>query len=237
MNSNAHRLCFAIACAIALLPACRAGATRPAPGSPAAASTAEAAASPRLLPGAGAVAFHPSRPLLAWSDGKRWHVLDLHTDRVADFTGETEIADLGYAPDGDLWLVGDRAERWRDGQRSCRSEAADLSRVLGTARAGIAAAGYGHSDGVGPLRHPVWIDTHCGITRYPGEPLPAGVADASADHGGVDGQDTQPPRAVPKGFVAPAGTSAKPIAVSHDDRWWVGEDAGRLHLYRTSGGR
>ncbi|WP_223619399.1 hypothetical protein [Lysobacter sp. ESA13C] len=233
MSRHAHRLCLAIACAVALLPACRAGAARPALASPTASAAAEAAP-PRLLAGAGAVAFHPSRPLLAWSDGKRWHVLDLHTGRVADFAGDSEIADLAYAPDGDLWLVGDHAERWRDGRLGCRSEAADLSRALGTAGDGLAAAGYGHSDGVGPLRHPVWIDLHCGLTRYPAEPLPAGVADASADHGGIAGKNTRPPRALPRGFVAPAGTSAQPIAASHDGRWWVGEDAGRLHLYRTA---
>ncbi|MGO0999702.1 hypothetical protein [Lysobacter sp. CA196] len=237
MNSNPHRPCFAIACAIALLPACRAGAARPAPVSPTASATAEAAASPRLLAGAGAVAFHPSRPLLAWSDGKRWHVLDLRSRRVADFATDSEIADLGYAPDGDLWLVADHAERWRDDRLGCRSDAADLSRVLGTANDGLAAAGYGQSDGVGPLRRPVWIDRRCAIARYPAEPLPAGVADASADDGGIAGKDTRPPRAVPAGFVAPADTPAKPVAVSHDGRWWVGETAGRLLLYRTANGR
>lgn len=237
MSRHAHRLCFAIACAVALLPACRAGAVRPAPVSPTASATAEATAPPRLLAGAGAVAFHPSRPLLAWSDGKRWHVLDLHTGRVADFATDSEIADLGYAPDGDLWLVADHAERWRDGELGCRSDAADLSRVLGSADDGLAAAGYGHSDGVGPLRHPVWIDLRCGLTRYPAEPLPAGVADAASDPGVVAGKRTQPPRAVPAGFVAPADSSAKPVAVSHDGRWWVGEDTGRLLLYRTANGR
>lgn len=232
MNRNAHRLCFAIACAaVALLPACRAGAARPDPA-PAAAENSVAS---RVL--TGAVAFHPSRPLLAWSDGKRWHVLDLPSNRVADFVTDSEIADLGYAPDGDLWLVADHAERWRDGKLACRSDAADLSRVLGIAGDGIAAAGYGHVDGAGPLRHPVWIDPRCALTRYPAEPLPAGVADASSDTGGIAGKPTRPPRAVPPGFVAPAGASAKPVAVSADGGWWVGEDAGRLLLYRTANGR
>ncbi len=200
----------------------------------------------RVLAGAGAVAFDPVRERLVWADAAVLHALDLRTGMQSETTVDRPIADLAFSPDGDLWLLAGAAIRWHDGVRACASEDEALDRVLGVDAGGITAASYSHSDGVGPIRHQVWIDSACRREHDSTAPLPAGVTDASDDRGEPARRATlRAPTVLPEALgwnlegarVSANGTTltlpAPAVAVSPDGRWWVLEDGGQRTLWRV----
>ncbi|MGJ4803857.1 hypothetical protein [Luteimonas sp. SDU82] len=235
--------------AAALLAACAASGTsdqataQPAPaGQPADTAKAQLV-DPRPLPGAGAVAFHPAQPWLAWAAGEAVRILPL--DAAA--TGERRldiaswVADLGFSPDGALWVIADVPQLWRDGEIVCRAQGVEADRLLAVDDAGAVVAAYSHSDGVGMLRRQVWLDAQCGVADERIAPLPAGVQDAEADPGAPLGRATlQPLHPDPADLAAglasvrlPAGAGVSgALRVSSDGRWWVLEGAQGRTLWR-----
>lgn len=194
-----------------------------------------AAGSRRTLPGAGAVAFDPSGSRLAWASGEDVRMLDLVDGSESTHPAGAWVSDLGFAPDGALWVVAGGAQLWRDGAVACRTDV-ELDRLLGLDAHGAVAAGYAHADGTGMLRHQVWLDGRCAVSSEQTDPLPATVTDAEADSGApLRRASLRPPR-----MVEPAGGSnpvsdlpkgAVPIASSADGRWWVIEDAAGRRLW------
>lgn len=146
------------------------------------------------------------------------------------------VSDLGFAPDGALWVVAGGAQLWREGAVACRTDV-ELDRLLGVDAQGAVAAGYTHADGTGMLRHQVWLDGHCAISSEQTDPLPRSVTDAEADPGApLRRASLRPPRMVePASGSAPLGLpdGARPIASSTDGRWWVIEDAAGRTLWSS----
>lgn len=198
-------------------------------------TVAPTGASRRALPGAGAVAFDPSRPRVAWAAGEEIRILDLVRGSESRHAVGSWVTDLGFAPDGALWVVAGGAQLWREGTVACRTDV-ELDRLLGIDAQGAVAAAYTHADGIGMLRHQVWFDGRCAVSSEQTDPLPAAVADAEADPGApLRRASLRPPR-----MVEPASGSepftdlpggARPIASSADGRWWVIEDAAGRALW------
>lgn len=248
------RSCFTAALLIALLPGCagRVPAAADAPAStPHASSAATSAAitQARPLAGAGAVAFDAASATLAWADGEQVRVLDLAGGEVHMIAVGATVSDLGYSPQGDLWIVAGRVERHRGATVACRNGNIDMQRLLGVDGEGVAAAGYAYSDGVGPIRHQVWLDDACHLQRESTAPLPHGISDTDADPGEAPGRASlQAPRGVPPAWLrridgahlrldrGPAlALPSAPAAVSPDGRWWVFGTPGQRTLWRLSG--
>lgn len=190
------------------------------------------------LPGAGAVAFDPLHPRLVWADGEKFQMLDLDSNAVSEHPAGGWVSDLGYAANGDLWVVASHASRWRGGARVCSSET-ELDRLLAIDDAGVDAAADTYSDGVGPVTHRVRLDADCRLEREIYEPLTDTKAAASK------GDAPLPKSALPSGLpwkievhrVIVAGKHAvdlpsAPVAISPDGRWWVFEEEGRRVLWR-----
>jgi hypothetical protein len=201
----------------------------------------------RVLTGAGAVAFDPLRERLVWADASVLREIDLRTGKQSETGIGRPIADLAFAPDGDLWLLAGAAILWRGGVRVCTSEDEALDRVLGVDADGVTAASYSHSDGIGPVRHQVWIDDACRREHDSLAPLPASVGDTGNDRGEPARRPTlRPPAALPAALgwnidgqrVNANGTTltlpAPVVAVSPDGRWWVLEEGGRRTLWRVA---
>ena len=200
------------------------------------ASNAPAISAPlRMLPGAGAVAFDPAQPRVAWAAGEDIRTLHLVRGSESKHPVGAWVTDVGFAPDGALWVIAGDAQLWRDGAVVCRADV-EVDRLLGIDAQGAVAAGYTHADGTGMLRHQVWLDVSCNVSSEQTDPLPAGVTDAEADPGAplrrpslrpprmsVAGDGSGPPTDLPKG--------ARPIAASADGRWWVIEDAAGRALW------
>lgn len=185
---------------------------------------------PRTLAGAGAVAFDRQGRQLAWASGEQVRSLDLATGRERALQPGGWVDDLGYAPDGSLWILAGDPQRWAGGTRACRAVGVEAQRLLASDDAGAVVAGYAHSDGVGMLRHQVWLDAGCKVVREDTAALPAQVADAEADPGAPLGRDTlRPPPA--------AGGAAGTLAVSPDGRWQVVTRAGARVLEAVPAGR
>ena len=199
-------------------------------------SNAPSIAAPlRMLPGAGAVAFDPSHPRVAWAAGEEIRMLDLAQDAESRHPVGAWVTDVGFAPDGALWVVAGDAQLWRDGAVACHADV-ELDRLLGIDAQGVVAAGYTHADGAGMLRHQVWLDTSCNVSSEQTDPVPAGVSDAEADPGApLRRTSLRAPRMyVPAdGAALPSDwpKGARPIAVSADGRWWVIEDAAGRALW------
>jgi len=207
-------------------------------GPPPATASAAAIADSQTLAGTGAVAFHPQRALLAWADERGWHLLDLDTGQRSDHVADAPVADLGFAADGDLWLIADRAERWRDGRRVCRSEAGDLSRWFGADATGATVARYSHSDGVGPLRQQLWLSPECRTVREDTRPLPPHIREVGDDpgeplHAGTAPASTGLAETLPA-LGADGLAPQRTLALSHDGRWRVLDQNGQRILRRTS---
>ncbi len=200
----------------------------------------------RPLPGAGSVAFHASKPVLAWAAGNTVQVLDLSSGQLKAIQADAGVSDLGFAPHGDLWIVAGRVERWHDDSAICTSGQTGMERLLGIDDKGVTAAQYTYSDGVGAIRHQVWLDEDCRLQHEARSPLPAGVTDADADVGG-------PPRRAslrsPHRLAAGSDWSidndrlraghgsvlvlpSRPVAVSADARWWVFGEPGHRMLWQ-----
>lgn len=202
----------------------------------------------RPLIGAGAVAFDPTRRQVVWADGDKLHVFHLDNGRNDEIRIDAQVSDLGFAPGGDLWVIAGHATRWRDGKQQCRGTGADLDRLLGSDAAGVVAAGYSYSDGIGPIRHQTWIDNDCRLEHETTEPLPAGVQDSDADPGGKPWRDSlRSPRSLPARMPwdirgdrvladrqPPIVLPSKPVALSPDGRWWVFDEAGQRALWRLA---
>lgn len=226
--------------ALAALAACAPAGGRQAPAAPAAAGEGtppEASpppASRRELPGAGAVAFDASAARLAWAAGNEVRILDLRSGRQEQLATGATVTDLGFTPDGALWVVGDHAALWRAGRRFCIADA-EAERLLALDDEGAVVAAYAYSDGTGMLRRQVWLDPQCAIVRESTRRLPPQVQDAEADPGEAPGRASlRPPRAVPSAAVLPAGAAgARPVAVSGDGRWWVLEEGGKRTLWEA----
>ena len=247
----AKRPLAALACALALA-ACGAANDRGTADKPAPAATAADAPAPkpglvdpRPLQGAGAVAFDPARPRVAWAANAELRVFDL--DR-----GEEErrievgdwIGDLAIAPDGAIWVVAGVPQLWRDGAQACRADGIEADRLLAVDDAGAVVASYSHSDGVGMLRRQVWLDAQCQVADERVEPVPAGVADSEADPGAAFGRASLQPVHDAEAELArrlsrvqlPAGAGVKQaVAISRDGRWWVLEGAQGRTLWRRDG--
>jgi hypothetical protein len=189
----------------------------------------------RVLPGAGAVAFDPSHPRVAWAAGEEIRMLDLGLVSESRYPVGAWVTDVGFAPDGALWVVAGDAQLWRDGALVCRADV-EVDRLLGIDAQGAVAAGYTHADGTGMSRHQVWLDASCNVSSEQTDPVPSGVTDAEADLGAplrrpslrpprmsVAADGSSPPADLPKG--------ARPIAASADGRWWVVEDAAGRALW------
>lgn len=171
------------------------------------------------LTGAGAVAFAPSGNTLAWASGRAVRLRDLASgdERVLD--AGADVTDLGYSPDGALWVVAGQPALWRDGQRVCVAGDLDADRLLGADAQGAVVAGYQHSDGVGMLRHQAWLDTTCALVRERTDPVSRGVDSAEADPGAPLLRASLAPRA-----SAPAASrGAGIVAESRDGAWQVVE--------------
>lgn len=238
-------LALGLGFALSLLVACRQadGPSTPASGaSPPSVPVAAAgggqtvvstSAAPRALPGAGPVSFDPTGPRLAWAAGEQVHVLDFESRTEARHDAGAWISDLGFAPDGSLWVIAGHAQRWHAGAMACRAPGIDLDRLLAADAQGVVAAGYSQSDGVGTLRHQVWLDTQCRLDAETIDPLPAGIQDAEADPGAplrrasLRASHPSPPP-LPE---APAG--ARAVAASADGRWWVVEDTAGRRLWNA----
>jgi hypothetical protein len=200
------------------------------------ASNAPSIAAPiRKLPGAGAVAFDPSHPRVAWAAGEEIRMLDLAQDAESRYPVGAWVTDVGFAPDGALWVLAGDAQLWRGGAVACRADV-ELDRLLGIDAQGAVAAGYTHADGTGMLRHQVWLDASCNVSSEQTDPVPAGVSDADADPGApLQRASLRAPRMyVPAdGAALPSDwpKGARPIAASADGRWWVIEDAAGRALW------
>lgn len=212
--------------------------TQPAGGQQAGAQLVD----PRPLQGAGAVAFHPAQPTLAWAAGEEVRLRALDRD-----AGETRlpvgswVSDLGFSPDGALWVIADVPQLWRDGARACSAQDVEADRLLAVDDAGAVVAAYSHSDGVGMLRRQVWLDRQCAVVEESIERLPAGVTDAHSDRGAPLGRASlQPLRPEQDDLAArlasvglPAGAGVKQaVLVSPDRRWWVLDGAQGRTLWR-----
>lgn len=240
-------LALGLGFALSLLVACRQadgqGAAAPAASQtpiPAAAAgdgqpVVSTSAAPRALPGAGAVSFDPTGSRLAWAAGEQVRVLDLASGAEARHDAGAWITDLGFAPDGSLWVIAGQAQRWRDGAMACRAQGIDLDRLLAMDAEGVVAAGYSQSDGVGALRHQVWLDAQCRLDAETTDPLPTGVQDAEADRGApLRRTSLQPSHPSPAKPALPEELAgAKAVAASADGRWWVIEDAAGRRLWNA----
>lgn len=182
----------------------------------------------RDLTGAGAVAFDPTAPRLAWAAGNEVRTLDLRSGGQGRVAVGVPVTDLGFAPDGSLWIVAGQAQRWRGGESACRAQDVEADRLLALDAQGAVVAGYTHSDGVGMLRRQVWLDNACTASAESVQPLPPGIADAEADPGEpLRRASLQSPRGAlpPSSPHLPEGSAqARPVAASADGRWWVFED-------------
>jgi len=197
---------------------------------------------PRPLQGAGAVAFDPARPRLAWAAGEEVRLSDLDNDGEARRLAiGSWVGDVGFAPDGAIWVIADAPQLWRDGALACRAEGVEADRLFAIDDAGAVVAGYTHSDGVGILRRQVWLDAQCGIVDENLAPMPEGITDSESDPGAPFGRATlQPvhPAAADlaerlSGVHLPAGAGVEQaVAVSPDGRWWVLEGAQGRTLWR-----
>lgn len=231
-----------------LLAACGASGTSPAPpqvqAEPQPARGGAQLVDPRPLQGAGAVAFHPARSSLAWAAGEDVRIQELDAEAGA---GERRIAvgdrvaDLGFAPDGALWLIADVPQLWRDGAPVCRAEGLEADRLLAVDAHGAVVAAYSHSDGVGMLRRQVWIDTQCNVADEQVERLSERAADAGSDPGAPLGRATlraqRPDAAALARLLStmrlPAGAGVeRAVLVSADRRWWVLDGAQGRTLWR-----
>lgn len=197
---------------------------------------------PRPLHGAGAVAFDPAGRRLAWAAGHevRRYALDDGSEQSRLAIGH-QVVDLGYAPDGALWVVADVPQRWRDGVLQCRAAEVEAERLLAVDAEGAVVTAYLHSDGVGMLRRQIWLDPECGLVEERIGPVPAGVSDAGADPGAPLGRERlRIVRPEPTELAArleqvqlPAGTGMKQaVQVSADGQWWVLEGAQGRTLWR-----
>lgn len=200
------------------------------------------------LPGAGAVAFHPSRALLVWADGSKVQILDLSSGESHAIQVGTTVSDLGFSPQGDLWAIAGQATLWRGDAAVCRSSETDMDRLLGIDAEGMTAAGYTYSDGVGPIRHQLWLDNNCRLHHESRAPLPANVRDADVDAGESPLRASlRSPRAFPAGGSWTVDNNrlrsdreaalilpSSPVAVSADGRWWVFGEPGRRALWRLA---
>jgi len=193
----------------------------------------------RDLPGAGAVAFDPTGARLAWAAGEEVRVLELESGEQAVRAAGSWIDDLGFAPDGSLWVIGDKVQRWQGNALACGTQEMDADRLLAVDAQGAVVAGYVHSDGQGMLRHQVWLDSRCHPTAESTLPLPKGIADAEADPGAPLGRaslHSPRPRRDEASFPNLAGMpGAKPVAVSADGHWWVIDAGGRRSLWKAVG--
>lgn len=238
---------------VALAPACRAEQAARQSEAPAAVAAKAWSSPPAELPsengqlalrdrrpllGAGAVVFDPQHPRLVWADGEKFQVLDLDSDALSGHPAGGWVSDLGYAANGDLWVVASHASRWRGGARACSSEV-ELDRLLAIDDAGVDAAADTYSDGVGPVTHRVRLDADCRLEREIYEPLSDTKAAAPKGDAAVS------KRALPSGLPwkieahrvivsgKPAvGLPSAPVAISPDGRWWVFEEEGRRVLWR-----
>ena len=202
----------------------------------------------RVLVGAGAVAFDPVRERLVWADAAVLRTLGLRTGVQSETDVGQPIADLAFAPNGALWLLaGGAALHLRDGARVCASEDQRLDRVLGVDAAGMTAAGYSYSDGIGPIRHQVWVDRACRREHESTAPLPAGITDSGDDRGEAARRPTlRAPAVLPQTLgwtlegarVRANGATltlpAPAVAVSLDGRWWVLDEGGQRTLWRVA---
>lgn len=250
-RAPATRFLCALACALGLA-ACGAANDRGAGGEKSAPRGAPVAATqavkpglvdPRPLQGAGAVAFDPARPRLAWAAGEEVRVFDL-----AAGAEERRIAigswvdDVAVAPDGAVWVVAGVPQLWRDGAEACRAEGVEADRLLAVDGEGAVVAGYSHSDGVGMLRRQVWLDAQCGQAQEDTDRVADGVTDAEADPGAPLGRaslqrvhaSAQALAERLSGMQLPAGAGVeRAVAISSDGRWWVLEGAQGRTLWRT----
>lgn len=197
---------------------------------------------PRPLQGAGAVAFDPDRPQVAWAAGEEVRVSALGDGAEARHMPVGEwVGDVGFAPDGALWVVAGVPQLWRDGALACRADAVEADRLLAVDAQGVVVAGYTHSDGVGMLRRQVWLGPDCAVVGERLDPVPEGVGDSEADPGAPLGRATL--RKVHaaadalaqrlSGMQLPAGAGIdRAIAISGDGRWWVLEGAQGRTLWR-----
>ena len=199
---------------------------------------------PHPLPGAGAVAFDPAQPQLAWAAGE-----EVRIARLGDGTDARRmpvgawVSDLGFAPDAALWIVAGTPQLWRDGARACSADAVEADRLLAIDAQGAVVAGYTHSDGVGMLRRQVWLGPDCAVVEARLDPVPAGVNDAEADPGAPLGRASLRRVHEPAGALAQrmagvqlqAGAGVdRAVAVSDDGRWWVLEGAQGRTLWRIA---
>ena len=193
----------------------------------------------RDLPGAGAVAFDPTSPRLAWAAGNDVRILDLRSGEQHSLAVGATVDDLGFAPDGSLWVVADQPARWRAGAPACRARGVEADRLLALDAQGAVVAGYSHSDGVGTLRRQVWLDERCSIVDESIQPLPPDVQDAESDAGEpLRRASLRPPRRVPPSSPPPPdGLQARPIAASADGRWWVFDHDGVRFLWEATPSR
>lgn len=197
---------------------------------------------PRPLQGAGAVAFDPARPRLAWAAGEEVRLFDLGDGDDARRLGiGSWVGDVGFAPDGAVWVVAGAPQLWRAGERVCSAEGVEADRLFAIDDAGAVVAGYMHSDGVGMLRRQVWLDAQCGVVDEDLAPMPEGIVDSESDPGAPLGRATlRPTHPDPaelaerlSGVQLPAGAGVKQaVAVSPDGRWWVLEGAQGRTLWR-----
>ena len=166
-------------------------------------------------------------------------MLELESGEQAVRAVGSWIDDLGFAPDGSLWVVGDKVQRWHGDAPACSTQEIDADRLLAVDAQGAVVAGYAHSDGQGMLRHQVWLDSSCHPTAESTSPLPKEIADAEADPGAPLGRASlHPPRSRMEEASLPnlAGMpGAKPIAVSADGRWWVIDAGGRRSVLKAVG--
>jgi len=212
---------------------------QPAPTGAAAPMPASELHDRRDLPGAGAVAFDPTGKRLVWASGEDVRVLELDSGAQAVRASGGWIDDLGFAPDGSLWVVGDKVQRWQGDALACSTPGVDADRLLAADAQGAVVAGYEHSDGEGMLRHQVWLDPDCHQSMESTQPLPKEVTNAEADPGAPLGRASlQPPRPrVDQALLRPLDgmPGAKLVAVSADGRWWVVDAGGRRSLWRAEG--
>jgi len=197
---------------------------------------------PRPLQGAGAVAFDPTAPRLAWAAGHelRRYVLDTGAEEQRLAIGH-QVVDLGFAPDGALWVIADVPQLWRDGVRVCRADTVEADGLLAADAGGAVVAAYTHSDGVGMLRRQLRLDTQCDVIGERVDPVPAGVTDPGSDPGeGLGRSALRNARPGPADLAArlsevrlPAGAGVKQaVQISPDGRWWVLEGAQGRTLWR-----
>jgi hypothetical protein len=199
-------------------------------------STASTLVHRRDLPGAGAVAFDPTGPRLAWAAGNEVRILDLHTGAQSPLAAGAWVSDLGFAPDGSLWAIADRPARWREGERVCRAVAVEADRLLALDAQGAVVAGYSHSDGTGMLRRQIWLDAQCAVTAESTQPLPRDVQDADSDTGEpLRRASLRPPRFVPASAPHPPDAAqARAVAATSDGRWWVFDHGGSRSLWEAA---